>query len=246
MSNVRETMKAEPLGLKQSGAIYGAGALLLYIATRAVIPWLVERFGLEPIVAWFAAAAFGVFIPLIAIGAFLVWREPRKPRGPVSGWLRRRLWVRPMSRWDWLWTLAGAGAIALWSVPVIAALVHRYGKAVFTPDFLAFEPLGAGRFWILAAWLPFFLVNILGEAFVWHAVMLPRQSCSFGQWAWVVSGFGWALFHVALPWQILISLIPTFFVIPYLVQRRGNVWIGVVLHVFVNGPGFIAVALGVG
>ncbi|HZD51950.1 MAG TPA: CPBP family intramembrane glutamic endopeptidase [Woeseiaceae bacterium] len=234
-------MKLEPLGLKESGAIYGAGAVLLYIATRTVIPWLVERFGLEPIVAWFVAAGLTVFVPLIAIGIFLLAREPRSR---ASRWLARRLWLRPMLRDDWLWTLAGAGAIALLSAPVTAALVSRYGKAAFTPEFLAYSPLGPRRFWILTAWLPFFLVNMLGEAFIWHSVMLPRQERSVGKWAWLVSGCGWALFHMALPWQILVSLVPTIFVIPYLVQRRSNVWVGVVLHVFVNGPGFIAVALG--
>jgi hypothetical protein len=239
---MRETMKIKPLGLKQSAAIYCVGAALLYLATRIVIPWLVEQHRLEPVVAWFIAAAFGVFMPLVVIGALLIWREPPQP---VSGWLTRRLWLRPMLREDWLWTLAGASAIAFLSAPMIALFVHLYGRAGFTPSFLAFEPLGHGRMWILAVWLPFFLVNMLGEAFIWHAVMLPRQVRSFGKWAWLLSGFGWAMFHVALPWQILVSLIPTIFVIPYLIQRRANLWIGVVLHVFVNGPGFIAVAFGV-
>jgi hypothetical protein len=33
-------------------------------------------------------------------------------------------------------------------------------------------------------------------------------------------------------------------VIPFLVQRRRSVWIGAVLHVLVNGPGFLAAAFG--
>ena len=62
--------------------------------------------------------------------------------------------------------------------------------------------------------------------------------------AWLVTGSGWALFHSPLPWQIVLSLLPTILVIPCLVQHRANVWIGVVLHVMVNGSGFIAVASG--
>ena len=60
----------------------------------------------------------------------------------------------------------------------------------------------------------------------------------------LVSGSGWALFHSPLPWQIVLSLLPTILVIPCLVQHRANVWVGVVLHVMANCPGFIAVAFG--
>jgi len=60
----------------------------------------------------------------------------------------------------------------------------------------------------------------------------------------LINGLGWGIFHVALPWQILVSLVPTVFVIPFVVQRQTNVWIGVVLHVLVNASGFLGVALG--
>lgn len=230
-----------PLGFFGSLSIYAMGALLLYAATRLAIPLIVEKTGFEPIVAWFIAAGIGVFTPLAGLGASLVAMEPRHDE---KSWLWRRLWLRSMTRGDWLQALAGAVAIAVSTAPLVAVLAHVYGIAGYTPRFLTFNPLTPDRMWILGAWAPFFLINMLGEAFIWHAVMLPRQVRSFGNWAWLVSGAGWALFHVALPWQILATLAPTILIIPFLVQRYKNVWIGIVLHVFVNGSGFLAVAFG--
>ena len=109
---------------------------------------------------------------------------------------------------------------------------------------LAMEPLAPGRYWILAAWLPFFAVNILGEEVLWHGLLLPRQETAFGRRAWLVSGLGWLVFHVPFGPVILLTLWPTVFIIPYAVQRRQNTWIGVVVHAGLNGPGFLAVAFG--
>lgn len=230
-----------PLGLFGSLLIYGLGAALLYAATRIAIPLIVGATDAEPIVAWFIAAGFGVFLPLALVGAAIVAMEPKPAE---DGWLPVRLWLRPISGADWAWTLGGAGVIAALTAPAIFSLVHSHGESSFTPEFMAFDPLTADRLWILAAWAPFFIVNMLGEGFIWHAVMLPRQARHFGDRAWLVSAAGWALFHIAMPWEIILSITPTVLVIPYLVQRRKNVWIGVVLHGLVNGPGFLAVAFG--
>ena len=50
-----------PLGLLGSAALFGAGALLLLITTRLVIPMLVTITESEPVVMWFLAASTVVF-----------------------------------------------------------------------------------------------------------------------------------------------------------------------------------------
>ena len=220
--------------------MYGFGAALLYVATRFLIPLIRQTTQVEAVIAWFIAAGVGVFLPLVAAAVFLLATEGHRKVGALAA----RLWLRSISRTDSVWLFAGAAVIIILSAPLVAVLVHTYGRNAFTPDFLAFEPLSKGRYWILVAWLPFFAVNMLGEAFVWHSVMLPRQVQTFGRSAWLINGLGWGIFHVALPWQILVSLVPTVFVIPFVVQRQTNVWIGVVLHVLVNASGFLGVALG--
>jgi hypothetical protein len=86
-----------------------------------------------------------------------------------------------------------------------AVLGALAGLSQLHPSFMAFEPLGPGRYWIFGAWLPFFALNILGEEFVWRAYMLPRQEVAFGGKAWLVNAALWLLFHAAFPWQVLVT-----------------------------------------
>jgi membrane protease YdiL (CAAX protease family) len=43
---------------------------------------------------------------------------------------------------------------------------------------------------------------------------------------------------------MMVMLLPVMLGLPWVVQRRGNTWVGIVIHAAVNGPGFIAVSLG--
>jgi len=109
---------------------------------------------------------------------------------------------------------------------------------------MSFEPLTAGRYWLLAVWFPYWILNIMGEEILWRGVMLPRQELAFGNKTWIVHGLGWGLFHIAFGWQLLITLLPILFIQSYVVQQRKNSWIGVIVHAGINGPGFLAIAFG--
>ena len=125
-----------------------------------------------------------------------------------------------------------------------AALGMLQDRANLHPAFMAFEPLGPGRYWILGAWLPFFVLNIVGEEFVWRGVVLPRQEAAFGERAWLVNGAFWLLFHAAFPWQVLLTLVPITLILPKIVQRRHNIWPGMIIHAGFGGMGFLALAFG--
>jgi len=71
-----------------------------------------------------------------------------------------------------------------------------------------FEPLTPERTWLLAIWLPFWVLNIMGEEILWRGVLLARQEQTFGRWAWLVNSGGWLLFHLAFGWQLLVVLLP--------------------------------------
>lgn len=108
------------------------------------------------------------------------------------------------------------------------------------------EPLGPGRYWIFVAWLPFWLLNILGEEILWRGVVLPRQEQAFGARAWAVNGAGWLLFHIAFGWRFVLMLIPICFILPWVAQRRRSSWPGVLIHAGLNGPASVTIALGIG
>ncbi len=239
--SARSGNRPPPLGLGGTLTLFGGAALLLFAATHGLIPLLAAQTGAEPVLLWFAVGGLGVFAPLLLAG-WVMLRGETPGSGP-DGW-RRRLRFRPMTLADWVWSAAGLALIALIGIGTVAMLRLVWGDVPLHPPFLTMAPLTPGRYWILVVWLPFWALNVLGEEILWRGVVLPRQEEAFGRWAWAANGAGWLLFHVAFGPTILLTLLPIVFVLPYIVQRRQNSWIGVVIHAGVNGPGFLAVAFG--
>lgn len=110
---------------------------------------------------------------------------------------------------------------------------------------MTLDPLSPERYWLLLAWFPYWLLNIGGEEFFWRGVLLPRQEKTFEDKTWILHGTGWAIFHIAFGWQLLVMLLPLLYIEPYVVQKTQNTWTGVFLHGVINGPSFIAIALGI-
>jgi membrane protease YdiL (CAAX protease family) len=229
------------IGIGQTAILFGGGGLLLFAVTHGVIPALRERTTIEPILLWFGAAGFGVFLPLLLLGLALLRQEGVRLNSQT--W-RERLRFRRLTRADWLWTAGGVLAVGILAATSVLLMKIFFGYVDLQPSFVRFDPLTPDRSWILAAWLPFFSINILGEEFLWHGVMLPRQEAALGRWAWLANGLGWLGFHVAFGPSVLFVLWPTTLIIPYIVQRRGNTWIGVLIHATLNGGGFLAIAFG--
>jgi len=228
-------------GLWATLLAFGVGGLLLFISTHFLIPYLSQATGIEPVIFWFLTAGFLVFVPLVIAGYFILRSE-----GEIfqSKSLFERLRFRKMTIIDWLWTGGALIVIGILTVLLQNTLEWFYGEVNLHPPFMAFEPLDAGRYWILALWLPFWVVNIMGEEFLWRGVVLPRQEVSFGQYAWLANAFGWLIFHLAFGWVMLIMLVPILFILPFATQKSGNTWVAVIIHAGLNGPGFIAVAFG--
>ena len=230
-----------PLGLDGSAALFGAGALLLFLTTRVAVPAFVSAVGSETVVMWFLAASIVLFGPLLFTAALLLHRERDSQR---QGSLGARLWLHSMNGGDWLWAVGGLASVAVLTGGIGALLRMLQASEDLHPSFMAFKPLGPGRYWILGAWLPFFVVNIIGEEFVWRAVALPRQEIAFGERAWLVNGILWLLFHAAFPWQVLLTLVPITLILPYVVQRRRSTWTGIVIHAGFGAMGFLVLAFG--
>lgn len=230
-----------PMGLLRSFAFFGGAALLLLASTRLVIPAVSEATGIERVVAWFLVGGALVFLPLLVGGLLLVRREPRSSEGPR--WVAR-LRFRPMDRTDWLWGIGAVIVIGLLTGFIQAMEGALFGEVSLHPQFMAFQPLSTGRYWILAAWLPFWVLNIMGEEIVWRGVILPRQEVALGDHAWLANAVGWLIFHAAFGWHVMLVLTPIIFILPYVAQKRKNSWIAVLIHGGLNGPAFVAIALG--
>nr|NQU93394.1 CPBP family intramembrane metalloprotease [Bacteroidota bacterium] len=230
-----------PLGTFPSLLLFGGAGLILHLETNYLIPYLASITNIETIIWWFLVAAFGMFIPLLIIAGILLKKEGWLLK---SGMWKIRLRFRRMNTGDWLWGIGGMVVIGFLSYLIMTLIETFAGTVDHQPPFMQFEPLGFGRYWILLAWFPYWVFNIMGEEILWRGVIFPRQEISFGKRAWLVNGFGWGLFHIAFGWQLFIALIPILFILPYIVQKRKNSWIAVLIHAGINGPSFVAISLG--
>lgn len=230
-----------PIGWIHTLAIFGGAGVLLFACTHVLIPLFSEATGLEPILFWFLIGGLGVFAPLLVVAWLLLRQERRLGRPHLWS---ARLRFRRMNRVDWVWGVGALVVIAALSGLIRTALVAWLGGMSASPSFMAFEPVSQGRYWIVAVWVPFWILNIMGEEILWRGAMLPRQEVALANRAWVANASGWFRFHLAFGWQLLLLLLPILIILPYVVQRRQNTWLAVLIHAGLNGPGFIAVALG--
>jgi len=176
------------------------------------------------------------------IVAYLILRSEGE-RLDENTW-EQRLRFKKMESSDWLWSIGAIILIGVLSSVIMKLLGALFGRVDNQPVFMHFEPLTPDRYWILAIWLPYWLLNIMGEEILWRGVILPRQEIVFGKHTWVVHGIGWAIFHIAFGWQLLLTMLPILFIQSYVVQRRRNTWTGVFIHAVINGPSFIAISFG--
>jgi len=234
-------IKIKKLGFLSSFAIYIPAAILMYCMTKYLIPFLSNVTGQETILFWFIVGGLGIFTPLIISGILILKAEGYK--------ISKRTWVerlrfRKITKRDLMWGIAGLILVGILSGLIMKGLELLIGEFDHSPAFMSFEPLTKGRYWLLLVWAPYWVLNILGEEFLWRGVMLPRQEVAFGKNAWLIHGAGWGLFHIAFGWQLMITLIPLIFIQSYIVQRTKNSWIGVIMHGGLNGPSFLAICFG--
>jgi len=220
------------------------GAIVLFVAVQYGIPFLHEACGVAPLIGWWLASGIIVFV--LFVGAILAARYRTKANS-LRGVLFA-LNIRSMSKTDTLWALGSLlGVVALTGIVVFIA--RLFSMDLLSQDvyasFLRMDKLKPGEYWLFLAWLPYFFFNIVGEEFMWRGYLLPRQSATLGRYAWILNGFLWAIFHIAIGWRIAILLLPIEFIVPYVVQKRQNTWVGIIIHGLYNGSGFVMVALGV-
>jgi membrane protease YdiL (CAAX protease family) len=239
VENVGKKLIPERIGVSLSIVLFGGPALLLWLATRILIPWLLTR-GWEPLLAWFLAGTI-VFLPLL-VGA-IAGAAIALPNPSLTGILEH-LRVRRLGTSDWRLALL---ALAV-TIAGVAGL-HAFNAAIWPqlpphPPFMPVRPLEPGQYYLLALWLPFFALNIVGEEFWWRGFIQRRQEPVFGDATWILQGFLHALFHISFGLGVIFLLIPVLFVIPWAVQRTRNTTVGLVLHAGINGSGFLIVNLG--
>jgi membrane protease YdiL (CAAX protease family) len=239
-------MDAEPrwfipdrVGIRLSLVLFGVPALALWLATTLVVPALVGG-GLEPLSAWFLAGML-VLGPLLAAALAGSWIAVSTVSLPA---ILEHLRVRRLSAHDWrIAGLALAVTIAaMAALQILNAMV--WPQLPPHPPFMTAQPLEPPQYYLLALWLPFFALNIVGEELWWRGFIQPRQEPVFGATTWVIQGLLHGAFHFSFGLGVMFILWPVLFSIPWAVQRTRNTSVGMLVHAGINGPGFLAVNLG--
>ncbi len=254
MSNLK---RIKPLHFGRSILYALIPAVILFITHYYLIPGYIEQSGLPYFKGyWVGYLVTEVLIFAAAMIAF--YRE-----GNPFTWdaIKERFRLRPMTRMDWLWTLAiiilvclsyfGLGFTGQWvnSVPFLSprevwpAEWGPGGPNQITPG----EFMGLalkGQWWVVAVYLVGWFFNIFGEEFWFRGYLLPRHELAFGKRAWLVNAFMFWLYHIFQPW-ILIAILPSILLQVYVVQVRKNTWIAIIQHGFVNSLAIFFLLAGV-
>ncbi|MBI1682553.1 CPBP family glutamic-type intramembrane protease [Caulobacter hibisci] len=171
--------------------------------------------------------------------------------------LRRRLWLKAPT-----WRSTGRPfASAYLLVPLFVGLGFLGDEAVtalfqatpwgerlaaLAPPFAQIEhlitPDAKGRWDILALALVSSLFNYaLGEALLFHGVLLPRMERAWGRWAWLGNGLLMAAYHVHKFW-VMPGLVISCLCYSLPAQAFRSNWLAVVIH-GVEGVVLIAAVL---
>src|SRR5215475_705968 len=229
------------MGLLTTAIVFGVFSLLLWLTIVAVIPWLRDVFGIAPIIGWYLSGTFVVLLPILIFGSVMAWRE--LPAKQLSEW-RKRLRLVHMNRGDAIWTIIGLFVISIASALILALARYLDPRFWPVPWFLSQNP--GWHTSALVAWIPLFVVNILGEELCWRGYVLPRQEAAMGRIAWLGNGIPWCLFHWSLGWPILVTLLPITLLLPWIVLRRRNTWVGIIIHAVFNATCFVIATSGLG
>jgi membrane protease YdiL (CAAX protease family) len=240
MDAVPRPLIPDRVGIGLSLVLFGAPAFALWLATALVVPALVGR-GWEPLSAWFLAGGMLVLGPLLLAALAGAWvAVPRASFQAILEHLR----VRRLTARDWrtaglaiAFTFAAMAALQLVSARVWPQLPPH-------PPFMTVRALEPAQYYLLALWLPFFTVNIVGEELWWRGFIQPRQEPVFGAATWVIQGLLHGAFHFSFGLGVMFILWPVLFSIPWAVQRTQNTSVGMLIHAGINGPGFLVVTLG--
>lgn len=237
----------KPIGLSESPVLFGVPAIVFFIITRILMPYAEIATSFHPLIIWFVCGGLLLFAPLFVLAIILYKRDYQTINRET---FIERFRLYPLDKGDWGWTAISIGAILLFTLLIIITWSLLSGVIGFreinmSSPFLQFSPLKGKELLLLLAWLPFFFFNIVGEELLWRGYILPGQELVFGEYAWLLNSALWLLFHFCFGIDFIVILIPSLLIIPYVVYKRKNTYIGIILHTFINGPTFVLVALGV-
>jgi len=219
---------------------FGIFGILLWILTWYGIPLLQNYSGLEVVYCWFILGGCGVFLPMLITVIIKTRRDGFKDSAHE---FYNRLRLTDFRTVDLLWIVLGILVSAAGMGLILKGMSWIGLPLTLEPPFLNFSGFPEGKEWHLVFWIPFFLLNIFGEEFLWRGYLLPRQVTAFGKSGWILNAGLWFFFHAAFGFDLMILLLPILIIVPWFTYMRKNTWVGIGIHGIINGLAFIALSL---
>jgi membrane protease YdiL (CAAX protease family) len=230
----------KPLSWSALLQLFGLPTVLNFIACRVAIPLLDSQKIFPAEITYFLSVGLLVLVPIFFGAIYLSARDTKSSK--ISDILSR-MRIRKLSPMDWLWTIGGFVVLSLASFLIAKIILPLFGINA-TPFFFQNMPLKDQNFWILYVWPIFFFFNIFGEEFMWRGYIQPRQEILNGRLTWLFHGLLWSIFHLPMGVDLVYSALPTFFILPAVVQVRKNTTIAIVIHFIFGAFGFLSLAFG--
>ena len=232
------------MNLRQSLIFFGIPGLAVFLLVNAFVPYAVNL-GIPLLVSWSIALWLPIIIWFVGvIGHYWMRRRDHN--------FSERFRFKNISKQDGLLILVGVVLVQIFELLLFPTGKFFAQLAYFTPPDIIpelfspyfdinnglthfFDIPVKGNWWLVWFWLGWLVINIGGEEILWRGYALPLQERIFGRYAWLINGLCWnLLIHFFLRWNF-VALMPISLIIPYLVQRQKNTWIGVFIHGIGNG-----------
>jgi membrane protease YdiL (CAAX protease family) len=232
--------KIKPLKWLELVLLFGIPTIFNFIACKFLIPFLDAKriFPIE--LTYFISVGLMVLVPMFFGAIYLSTQEIKSYK--VKD-LFGRMRVRKLYTIDLIWTVGGFIILSLISF-IIAKIILPLFAIDAAPFFFRNMPLSDENFWILYIWPVFFFFNIFGEELFWRGYIQPRQELLNKKFTWLFHGSFWAVFHLPMGLDLVYSALPTFFILPAVVQIRKNTSVAIVIHFVFGAFGFLALAFG--
>ena len=236
----------KPISLVYSILLFLIPGIVFYFNINFLVPFLAKISGWTPYLVWIMTGTLFLFLPLFLLTFLLLKKD-----GFTLDWstIKDRLMLKRINIQDIMWIIIGMIICTL-----ISVLLIGFWK-LFSPSFdinelkemspIKVNPLvGKERFALI--FLPiFYFFNYVGEEFMWRGYILPRQILAFGKYSWPLNMILHVVFHMAFSLKALLFFIPFMLFLPYIVYKRKNTYLSIIIHFLLGAPTQLFVALGI-
>jgi len=222
--------------------IFLAFTAYFFLILLSLLPFLKYNVPINPALHWFITG-YVLFIPLFVCAIAMVRFEGSETPKEIM----KALCIRPFSKKDWVYSIAGLLLVFLFTGMIFGAsalLTAYFGIRPLstTPWFMEFRPFVGTEKLLLLVWLPMFFFNIVGEELLWRGYIQARIQGSRG---WALCALLWMIFHFPFGIDLMIMVVPAIIIIPYVFHKTRNSLTGIFIHGLYNGPVFVLLSLGV-